>query len=118
MKTRTRLLLLATTMAGIVLLNTGCNKPQQSADSLPSNPASGAHNVPTHINDSDVTSRVKSALLQDDSLKNSAITVVTLKGDVRLTGAVENQSQIDYVDKLVRSIEGVHTIHDELSIKK
>jgi osmotically-inducible protein OsmY len=33
-------------------------------------------------------------------------------------GFVDSQSQVAYVDKLVRNVEGVHTIHSELSIKE
>jgi osmotically-inducible protein OsmY len=65
-----------------------------------------------------VTTKVKTALHSDELVKSFDIAVVTLKGDVRLTGAVDNQVQLDHIDKLVRSIEGVHSIHDELTIKK
>lgn len=68
--------------------------------------------------DIDVTTKVKTALLSDQNSKDFDIAVVTLNGDVRLTGVVDNQGQLDQIDKLVRSIEGVHTIHDELTIRK
>ena len=43
------------------------------------------------------------------------MTVVTLKGDVKLSGEVDQQSQIDYIEGLVR---GVHSLHNELRIKQ
>jgi osmotically-inducible protein OsmY len=44
--------------------------------------------------------------------------VVTLKGDVKLSGAVDQQSQIDYIEALVRGVQGVHSLHNELRIKQ
>jgi hyperosmotically inducible protein len=113
MKTRTGVIVWATTLAGVItVLSTGCNKPQEAKASAPP-----STKVVAEISDSEVSTRVKAALLQDANLKSFDIAVATLKGDVRLTGMVNNQSQIDQAIKLVRSIPGVHTIHDELGIK-
>jgi len=65
-----------------------------------------------------VTSRVKTALLNEPLVKSFDISVTTLKGDVRLTGFVNSQAQIDRSIAVARAVEGVHSIHDELSIKK
>jgi hyperosmotically inducible protein len=61
---------------------------------------------------------VKTALLQAELLKGADITVVTLKGDVRLTGVLDSQAQIDDAIRISRAAEGAHTIHDELTLKK
>lgn len=74
--------------------------------------------IKAEVSDGQVTENVKTALLLDEKIKDFDIAVVTLKGDVRLTGFVDTQSQIDNVTKLVRNAEGVHSIHDELSINK
>lgn len=114
MKTRAGVIVLASALAGVMtLLSTGCNKPQEAIATAPPSTRVGAD-----ISDSEVSTRVKTVLLQDANLKSFNIAVATLKGDVRLTGLVDNQSQIDQSIKLVRSIPGVHTIHDELGIKK
>lgn len=99
-----------TTVTGMML--SGCTKQQESTAFQPSNTTS------TEVKDSEVTRNVKTALMLDEKVKGIDITVATLKGDVKLTGKAESQSQIDYVHQLVRSIQGVHTIHDELSVKK
>jgi osmotically-inducible protein OsmY len=70
------------------------------------------------VKDIDVTTQVKTTLASDPMLKDVDITVITLKGDVKLVGILDNQSQIDHALEVTRSIEGVHTIHDELVIKK
>lgn len=91
----------------------GCTKtPEAGGVPLPS--TSNAANVA----DVDVTTNVKTALLRDAALKGFDIGVITLKGDVRLIGVVDTQSQIDAAIKLARGADGVHSIHDELTVKK
>lgn len=108
MKTHTGLLILGTTLVTIFVA--GCNKPAE----VPQPNAT----VGTHIDDSGVSRGVRSALAQDEILKGFGITVETIKGDVNLTGVVDNQAQSDHADKLVRGVDGVHTIHNHLSVKK
>ncbi len=73
--------------------------------------------VPSSIDDQQVTSRVKTALENDGNYKTLDIQVITLKGDVRLVGVVDNATQRDEAVKLVRGVEGVHSIHEELRVK-
>ena len=68
------------------------------------------------ISDTELTFKVKVTLLSDKKVSRLEIKVKTKNGVVRLTGAVENQGQIDYVDKLVRNIGGVQSLHDELTV--
>jgi osmotically-inducible protein OsmY len=91
----------------------GCSKSVQAPASMPAASVAGGN-----VSDIDVTEQVKTALQRNDSLKGFDINVVTLKGDVRLIGRVDNQAQIDEVIKIARASEGAHTIHDELTIKK
>jgi hyperosmotically inducible protein len=86
------------------------NPPLAAADQ---NPAAGMS-----AEDSAVTTKVKSALTSDERIKSLNIAVVTQKGDVRLSGAVDNQGQIDQAIKLARGVEGVHSVQQELSIRK
>lgn len=86
----------------------GCSKAPEVA----------ATGVVVNVEDIDVTTNVKRALLQNESLKGFDITVVTLKGDVRLIGVLNNQAQIDQAIKIARASNGAHTIHNELTIKK
>ncbi len=112
MKMYAKLFILSATLVGMTTI-VGCNKPQDATDTT-----KPSASVKTEISDSEVTTKVKTALHSDELVKSFDIAVVTLKGDVRLTGAVDNQDQLDHIDKLVRSVEGVHSIHDELTIKK
>ena len=91
----------------------GCSKPAE----VPAGSSAPA-SVDINLSDGDVSERVKTALLQSDSLKGMDITVVTTKGDVRLTGILDSQPQVDEAIRIARAIEGVHSIHHELTIKK
>lgn len=70
------------------------------------------------MHDIDVTMTVKSALLADPAIQDLAIEVATRKGDVKLTGFVERQSQADHAIALVRSLDGVRSVHNQLSIRE
>jgi osmotically-inducible protein OsmY len=112
MKTRPKFLFLCTTLLVMFML-TGCNNPQDSTGATKSDSS-----LIGEIKDGEVTAKVKTALLLDEAIKGFDIMVVTTKGDVRLTGSVDSQAQLDQIDKIVRGTEGVHSIHDELTIKK
>jgi hyperosmotically inducible periplasmic protein len=73
--------------------------------------------VPSSADDQQVTLRVKTALENDGNYKTLDIQVITLKGDVRLVGVVDNATQREEALRLVRGVEGVHSIHDELRVK-
>lgn len=78
----------------------------------------GKVTVGNKIDDTVITGRVKSALLSDSSIKSSDIAVVTSKGEVQLSGFVDNRAQIDRAIEVVRAVEGVERVVNEMSIKK
>ncbi len=100
-------LLAATMLAG------GCSKPPESAAPTPATTSSVGK-----VSDIDVTEHVKTALRKSELLKAFDINVVTLKGDVRLIGMLDNQAQVDEAIKIARAADGAHTIHDELTLKR
>lgn len=67
--------------------------------------------------DMDITKRVKSAIVMDNAFSGFNIVVVTTKGDVRLTGKVDNKEQIQQILAIARAVDGVKTVHDELKVK-
>ena len=106
-----RLLVLAVSVTG-VLSFTGCNKTQEDA----SKSATGT-TVGTEIDDSIITTKVKSKLLADQDIKGFDLKVETHKGDVLLSGFVDNQAQIDHAIMITRSIEGVKNVDNKVGIK-
>ena len=80
-------------------------------------PAVAATPAMPDVSDMDVTTRVKTALLRDDATKAFEVIVLTTKGDVRLSGVMDTQAQKDQALAVTRAIEGVHTVHDEITLK-
>ena len=78
----------------------------------------GTATVGNAVDDGIVTSKVKSALLADPSIKSFDIAVVTRKGEVQLSGFVDNQTQIDLAVALAGKVEGVSRVGNEMSVKK
>ncbi len=106
--------LLLTTAAALAAIGLGgCSKAPEIAAT---NPA--ASSATANVSDIDVTEHVQTALRQTESLKGVDITVVTLKGDVRLTGMLDSQAQIDEALRIAKAANGAHAIHDELTLKK
>jgi hyperosmotically inducible protein len=113
MKTRFGLLISTTALAGaMTVLVGGCSK---TADETGMPPPSTT--VGTEIDDSVVTTRVKSALLADPDIKSFDFKVETRKGEVQLSGFVDNQTQIDRATAVTRGVAGVKNIENKLSLK-
>ncbi len=106
-----RLAFFMTVAATVVLY--GCSKSTQETPTKPV-----ASSAEGHITDMDVTEHVRTALQQNDRLKGFDIQVLTLKGDVRLIGALESQAQIDEAIRIARASAGAHAVHNELTLKK
>ena len=78
----------------------------------------GKASVGNTIDDGVVTAKVKSALLSDAGVKSADISVVTRKGEVQLSGYVDDQAQIERAINVARGVEGVQRVGNEMSIKK
>ncbi len=98
-------LVAAAVLAGLAL--TACE--QKSSDRT-------AGNV---LDDSVITTKVKTALITDSQTKgNGADTSVeTRKGEVHLSGFVDNQSQADREVQLAKGVEGVTSVDNKLMVK-
>ena len=70
-----------------------------------------------HVDDSVITSKVKTALLRSPGVSGLDISVQTFKGRVQLNGLVENAQQIEEATKLAREVNGVVTVENNLALK-
>lgn len=70
------------------------------------------------VDDSVITTRVKSALFAVPDIKSFDIAVVTRKGEVQLSGFIDSDDQIQRVLAIVRSVEGVQGVVNEMKLKK
>ena len=70
-----------------------------------------------YVDDSVITTKVKSLLAEDDFLKSFQISVETFKGAVQLSGFVNSQKAVDKADEITRSVQGVKSIKNDLIVK-
>jgi len=71
-----------------------------------------------YVDDSVITTKVKSLLAADDFLKSFEISVETYKGVVQLSGFVDSQKAVDTAGQIARSVGGVKSIKNNLNVKK
>jgi osmotically-inducible protein OsmY len=70
-----------------------------------------------YIDDSVITTKVKSLLAADDFLKSFQISVETFKGTVQLSGFVASQEAVNKAGEIARSVKGVQAVKNDLIVK-
>ena len=71
-----------------------------------------------YVDDSVITTKVKSALAADDFLKSFEIGVETYKGVVQLSGFVDSQKAVDKATVIATGVGGVKSVKNNLNVKK
>jgi osmotically-inducible protein OsmY len=67
--------------------------------------------------DTATSADVKARLLADASLKNFTISVLTYMSQVTLSGFVDTAEQRDKAGQLARSVKGVKSVDNKLSVR-
>ena len=70
------------------------------------------------IDDSIITTKLKTALLADAMLKGSDISVETRNGEVSMTGTVTSAAQKDHAASVAQALSGVKNVNNKLAMKK
>ncbi|WP_372684029.1 BON domain-containing protein [Desulfosarcina sp.] len=70
-----------------------------------------------YVDDSVITTKVKSLLAADDFLKSFQISVETYKGVVQLSGFVNSQAAVDKAVETASSVKGVKSVKNDLIVK-
>lgn len=70
-----------------------------------------------YLDDSAITTKVKTAIFNAPELKSSEITVETYKGRVQLSGSVSSQANIDQAASIARNVGGVASVKNDLLLK-
>jgi len=69
------------------------------------------------VDDSVITTKIKTLLAEDEFLKSFQISVETRKGIVELSGFVDNQKSKDRAGQIARSVGGVKSVKNALILK-
>lgn len=71
-----------------------------------------------YIDDSVITTKVKSAFASDDQVDAINIKVTTFKGTVQLSGFAESRQEINRAVELARNVEGVKAVKNAIQLRQ
>ena len=70
-----------------------------------------------YVDDSVITTKVKSAIFNEPGLKSSEINVETFKGTVQLSGFVSSRENINDAVRVASAVGGVKSVTNEMQLK-
>lgn len=70
-----------------------------------------------YVDDSVITTKVKSAFIQDKDVKASDIKVETFKGVVQLSGFVANRTELEKASQVASQVPGVKAVRNDIRLK-
>lgn len=100
-------------ICSLPMLMTGCGDRTNELSKTPTSTTVG-----TKIDDTVITTKVKSALLADPEIKSFDLKVETRKGSVQLGGFVDNQTQVERAMAAASAVAGVTSVENSLTIKQ
>ncbi|MDR0807045.1 MAG: BON domain-containing protein [Enterobacteriaceae bacterium] len=80
-------------------------------------PTSKTEGTGGYIDDSVITTKVKTALLGGKNINSNQITVNTFKGTVQLSGFVRSEAEALAAVKAAKSVVGVRAVENSLLVK-
>ena len=70
-----------------------------------------------YVDDSVITTKVKTAIFNEPGLKTSEVKVQTFKGVVQLSGFVSSRADIKDAVRVAMSVGGVKAVSDQMQLK-
>ena len=64
-----------------------------------------------------ITSKVKTAIFNEPTLKSLQINVESFKGEVQLSGFVDSPQSVTKAGEVAQSVEGVVSVRNDLMVK-
>ena len=77
----------------------------------------GQEGTGEYVDDAVITTKVKTAVLNDPELKATEINVETFKGKVQLSGYVNSQADIDQAVAVAGAVKGVNSVTNDMRLK-
>ncbi|NIF21224.1 MULTISPECIES: molecular chaperone OsmY [Pantoea] len=116
-KTKITQTLMAVMVGSALLSGSALAATESTSSSLGNKIDSSANKVSSFMGDSSVTAKVKAALVDDNAIKSTDISVATEKGVVTLSGFVTSQSQAEAAVAVAQKVEGVKSVSDKLHVR-
>lgn len=101
----TRLLLASALTAVALLTMTGCAVTR------------GQETVGAYVDDTAITTAVKTRFIEDKSVDASSISVETLNGTVLLSGFAKNWTERTTAESLTWKVGGVKSVRNEITVR-
>ncbi|MCF8160241.1 MAG: BON domain-containing protein [Polaromonas sp.] len=100
-----RTILAAVVSAAALLAMTGCavTRDQQT--------------VGAYIDDTTITTQIKSRFFEDKAVAGTAISVETLNGTVLLSGFAKNAAEKSTAESIARKVNGVKSVRNEIIVQ-
>lgn len=70
-----------------------------------------------YFDDTVITTKVKSAILNEPTLKSAQINVETFKGAVQLSGFVDSRAAADRATQVAGAVKGVTSVKNDMRVK-
>ncbi len=70
-----------------------------------------------YIDDTVITTKVKAAILNEETLKSAEVNVETFKGVVQLSGFVNSEADIAKAASVARGVKGVTSVKNDMRLK-
>ena len=78
---------------------------------------SGRETTGQYVDDTTITTKVKSQIFDDPALKVLQVNVETMKGVVQLSGFVDSKQSGAKAVSIARQVKGVVSVKDDLVVK-
>ena len=77
---------------------------------------SGRESAGEYVDDKTMSTKIKTALARDPEVKAHQVNVTTFRGSVQLSGFVDSQAQKDRATEIIKNMEGVKELHNDLVV--
>ncbi len=77
----------------------------------------GQETVGAYLDDTGITTAVKSRFYEDKDVAGSSISVETLNGTVLLSGFAKNTLERNKAESIARSVKGVTSVRNEIAVR-
>lgn len=94
-----------------------CHKAGAAGAGKSTSSTSKTESPAEYVDDTVITATVKSAMLEEPSLKSAEINVETFKGIVQLSGFVRSRADISKAAEIASGVKGVKSVKNDMILK-
>ena len=96
---------IAAAVAAAALVTTGCAVTR------------GQETVGAYVDDTTITTQIKSRFVENKQVDASSISVETLNGTVMLSGFAKNFTEKETAESIARKVNGVKSVKNEIAVR-